>query len=667
MDLPFSTSKKDQPVKVREGDGMAGLEPLTIAQSFSNITKKYGDKPALHQKILKPGTSAADTPWTTWTWKEYKVNVNNFAKALISIGFEKFDTINIIGFNAPEWHFANFGCISAGGIAAGMYTTNNPEACKYIAEHSEAKVIVVEGLKQLQKFYTISKSLNNLKALVMYGSDEVPADVQSMTSTPVYTFEEFVKLGASVSDSDLKAREESQKPNEVTTLIYTSGTTGPPKAAMITHDNITWTARAQLSTLARALDNDDHMISYLPLSHIAAQQLDMHCPLQTGCQIWFAQPDALRGSLGVTLKDVRPTVFFGVPRVWEKMYDKMQDVAKSVTGIKKKLSTWAKGQAASYWKSQQLADGVDVSYVCLGSGHMLYPVAKVLLGKVRKALGFDRCFACYVSAAPIEVKILEYFASVDIPILELFGQSECTGPHATNSPAAWKIGTVGRPLPGTTTKLDPDNGELIYTGRHIFAGYLKMEDKTKEAIDPDGFLHSGDVVSIDDCLQDGQPNTGFISITGRIKELIITAGGENVPPVLIEDQMKHAMPALSNCMVIGDKRKFLSILLCLQVEIGDDAVPTNKLTGVALETSKKIGSSATTTTEAKTCEKWKKYFDEGVAVANSNSTSRAQNVGKWALLDTDFSEPGGELTPTLKLKRNVAADKYSTIIEAMYK
>ena len=254
----------------------------------------------------------------------------------------------------------------------------------------------------------------------MYGPDEVPEDIQSKTSMPVYRFDEFVKLGASMCDLDLEACEESQKPNEITTLIYTSGMTGPPKAAMITHDNITWTAKAQLSTLVRPLDNDDHIISYLPLFHIAAQQLDKHCPLQTGCQIWFALPDALRWSLGVTLKDVRPTVFFGVPRVCEKMYDKMQDVAEYVTGIKKKLSTWAKGQSASYWKSQKITDGVDVTYACLGSGHMFYPVAKVLPGKVRKALGFDRCFVCFVSAAPIEVKILEYFFSVDIPILELF-------------------------------------------------------------------------------------------------------------------------------------------------------------------------------------------------------------------------------------------------------
>ena len=194
-----------------------------------------------------------------------------------------------------------------------------------------------------------------------------------------------------------------------------------------------------------------------------------------------------------------------------------------------------------------------------------------------------------------------------------------------------------------------------------------MEDQTKEAVDSDGYLHSGDVVTIDDCLQDGKPNTGFVRITGRIKELIITAGGENIPPVFIEENMKEAMPALSNCMTIGDKRKFLTILFCLQVDVDvDTGIASNKLIGHALDTSKEIGSDATTTDEAKECAKWKKYFDDGMAAANGKSTSRAQNVGKWALLTTDFTEPGGELTPTLKLKRSVAGIKYSAEIEALY-
>lgn len=252
--------------------------------------------------------------------------------------------------------------------------------------------------------------------------------------------------------------------------------------------------------------------------------------------------------------------------------------------------------------------------------------------------------------------------------MELFGQSECTGPHTVNKLAAFKVGTVGRPLPGTETKRDPETGELCYRGRHIFAGYMKEPEKSSGTIDDEGWLRSGDVVTIDN---DDDPNipkpSGFVSITGRIKELIITAGGENVPPVLIEEHFKLAMPGLSNCMAIGDKRKFLSILLCLQVEVDEDGVPSNKLTAHALETSQEIGSDATTTEEAMKCPKWKEYLDKGMATANEKATSRAQKVAKWTLLSTDFSEKGGELTPTLKLKRPVAAEKYKDVIDAMYK
>ena len=220
---------------------------------------------------------------------------------------------------------------------------------------------------------------------------------------------------------------------------------------------------------------------------------------------------------------------------------------------------------------------------------------------------------------------------------------------------------------GTETKMEEGTGELCYRGRHIFAGYLGMPDKTAETIDADGWLHSGDVVKIDD---DDDENvvkpSGFISITGRIKELIITAGGENIAPVLIEEELKDAMPALANAMVIGDKRKFLTVLLCLQVEQDANGNPTDKLAGGALETSKTIGSEATTTGQVTNDPKWKEYFDKGVETANGKVVSRASRVGKWTLLPTDFSEPGGELTPTMKLKRNVTADKYAKEIEAMY-
>mmetsp|Transcript_26973 Transcript_26973/g.41814 ORF Transcript_26973/g.41814 Transcript_26973/m.41814 type:complete len:665 (+) Transcript_26973:133-2127(+) len=663
--MVLSTSDPKECVEIRLGNsGIAADEPKTVMSVFQANCKKFADAPALHQKVMhlsdKP---AAETPWTTWTFKQYEEQVFSFAKSLISLGFEKHDCINIIGFNSPEWFFANFGTIAAGGIAAGIYTTNLPEACHYVSDHSKAKVVVVEGVKQLEKYTEISARLPNLKAVVVYGEKTKPMESVGNGAVPVYLFDEFLQLGkdaADVSDATVQAAIDVQRPGETCTLIYTSGTTGNPKAVMITHDNLTWTSKNMLvNTLPRALTNDDNIISYLPLSHIAAQMLDMHCPIQCGCQVWFAQADALRGSLGTTLKEVRPTIFFGVPRVWEKMYEAMQKVAKSTTGVKKMISTWAKGKASAKNYAAQYGES--------GSAPWGYGIASKILSKVHVALGLERCLCAFTGAAPIEVKILNYFASIDLPIYELFGQSECTGPHTVNFPGAWKVGTCGRPLPGTESRMEPGTGELSYTGRHIFAGYMYMDDKTVETIDSGGWLHSGDVVSFDDCSTPGiEGPSGFMSITGRIKELIITAGGENVAPVLIEAEFKLAMPALSNCMVIGDKRKFLSILLCLLVEVDEEGVASDKLTGEALDTSKKIGSSAITTAEVMTCSKWKDYFDKGMAVANDKTISRAQRVAKWAVVPTDFTEKGGELTPTLKLKRSVAEAKYSEIVEGIY-
>jgi len=328
--------------------------------------------------------------------------------------------------------------------------------------------------------------------------------------------------------------------------------------------------------------------------------------------------------------------------------------------VKKKLSTWAKKKALAHWESREFDSKTR-------SPALGYCLAKILLKKVHVALGFDRCYGFYVAAAPIELKILKYFASLDIPIFEIYGMSECTGPHTMNSIRAFKFGSVGRPLLGTETKIDERTGEIMYRGRHVFAGYMGMPDKTKETVDEEGWLHTGDIAEIDDNHDPRIPKpSGFFSITGRIKELIITAGGENVPPVLIEDHVKDVMPCVANAMVIGDKRKFLSVLLCLQVEIDDAGVPTTKLAGHALEIAKDIGSSATTTLEAQKDPKWQAYFDEGIKKANEMVTSRAQRIGKWSLLDTDFSESGGELTPTLKLKRNVASEKYHDVIEKMY-
>ena len=321
-------------------------------------------------------------------------------------------------------------------------------------------------------------------------------------------------------------------------------------------------------------------------------------------------------------------------------------------GLKKKIGAWAKGKGTAYCEELQFGNsGAQPS--CFGCANA------VVLGKVRAALGLQECRTCFTGAAPISEVILRYFASLYIPIYELFGQSECTGPATVNKPGMWKIGSCGPTFEGEEMQIQPGDGEIIYRGRHIFMGYMKNAAATAKTIDPEGWLHSGDVGKIDD--------DGFLSITGRIKELIITAGGENIPPVLIEEQLKRAMNGVANAMVVGDRRKYLITLLTLKVEVDvQTGIPSTKLGRDALAAAKEIGSAATTVQEAASCPKFAAYFDAGLVTANKHATSRAQTIKKWALVEMDFSEPGGELTPTLKLKRPVVHKKYADVIEALY-
>ena len=258
---------------------------------------------------------------------------------------------------------------------------------------------------------------------------------------------------------------------------------------------------------------------------------------------------------------------------------------------------------------------------------------------------------------------LQYFASLDIPIYEVFGQSECTGPHTVNAPGQWKIGTCGRPLYGTQSKLDPASGELCYRGRHIMMGYMYMPKETAETIDSEGYLHSGDVAEFDEDDSNYSPSpSGFMKITGRIKDLIIGAGGENIPPIQIEDAMKTEMVAISNCMVVGDQRKYLAMLISLKTESPE----SDKLAQDALFVGNEIGSSAKTVKEASKDPKWDKYFTEGMKKANAKAHSNAQKVQKYKLLEKYFSEAEGDLTPTMKLKRSVVTKKYTDLIESIY-
>eukprot|EP00904_Undaria_pinnatifida_P003114 jgi/Undpi1/12803/HiC_scaffold_7.g02470.m1 len=608
-------------------EGPSARPPRTVFKVFQRAVENHGERPALYFKDLYQGETADNDSWMVLNWAQYYTESLRFGKSLMSLGFSPHSCANIIGFNSAEWFIAYMGAIAAGGIMAGIYTSNLPEACQYITNHSEAEVVVVENKTQLAKYLQIAHALKSVKAIVMYRGD-VPEGTDCGIS--VYTWDHFMELGDDIPDADIEERIGAQRPGHACSLIYTSGTTGPPKAVMISHDNITWTAETICEPFK--WDHRERFVSYLPLSHIAGQLLDLHAPMLLGCAGWFAQPDALKGSLIKTLREVRPTIFVGVPRVWEKMKENMDEVGRSIKGVKKHLSTWAKGKGMANARMQEYGGGGG------------------------KPWGFS-----------IADAVLEHFASLNIHVLEVFGQSECTGPQTVNTKEAWKMGTCGRPMPGTECKILPDTGELCYRGRHIFMGYLHDPEKTAMTIDEDCWMHSGDIAVFD---EDEDPRvpapSGFMRITGRIKELIITAGGENVPPVLIEKALKAELPCIANCMVVGDKRKYLTVLIALKSEDDPDGFSRGTLVKDSLMACQKIGSNATTIEQAKEDPKWKDFIDAGVKACNSRTTSNAQRVAKWVLLPHGFSVEGGELTQTLKLKRAEVSKKYSSIIEGLY-
>ncbi|MBC2715441.1 MAG: AMP-binding protein [Desulfobacteraceae bacterium] len=587
----------------------------TIMEVMKSTVDKFGNKVALKTKI--------NGEWKEMTWGEYYNQVRITARAFIALGLEKGKAVSILGNNCPQWFISDLAGIFAGAVPGGIYTTNSPEQCKYIAEHSEANIAVVENAEQLAKFKQIRDQLPDLKAIVlMNGSD--PDD-------NVYSWEDLSKLAEKVSEGELEERIKAQKPDDTCTLIYTSGTTGNPKGVMISHDNLTWVVR-QLLDLLDATD-EEQIISYLPLSHIAEQAVSLHGPYTLGCTVWFAESI---DQLGENLTEARPTVFVGVPRVWEKIQAKMMTAGAQNPPLKKKIAAWARKKGLEGGYAHQKGQPMP----------FLYGLAnKLVFSKVREKLGLDRCRFFVSTAAPISLDTLEFFVSLGFPMTEVYGMSECTGPGTASIPEPFKYetGWAGPAVPGTEMKIAED-GEVLMRGRHVFKGYFKNEEATKESIDEEGWLHSGDVGIID--------NRGFLKITDRKKELIITAGGENIPPQVLEGKLK-AIPVLSQVVVIGDKRKYMTALFTLDPE---------KVAQVAAD---EAGSPAKDSASAAKCEKFNAYIQGKVDEINK-TLARVQTIKKFVILPQELSIEGEELTPTMKLKRRIVNEKYAKDIESMY-
>jgi long-chain acyl-CoA synthetase len=567
----------------------------------------------LRQALDHPSSIAycakVDGRWLPTTWRTYAQQIRTAARALIAMGLPEGGKVAILGFNRPEWTILDHAAMMAGGVPAGIYTTCSADEVQYIVHHSEASVMLVENADQLAKVKAKRAELPLLKWIVMMRG-------ASATGGDVLTWDEMMAKADVIGDATLDARIDSIEQADLATLIYTSGTTGPPKGVMLSHQNLSWTA--DLLWDAGGRSKGDVSLSYLPLSHIAEQMSTIHIPATAGSTVYFAESI---DKVPENLKDVRPTAFFGVPRIWEKFHAGLSGRLSQATGVKKRLAGWARGVCAKVNAHRDRGEPIPA---VLNAQYRL--ATKLVISKVKAALGFDRAVRLYSGAAPIAPDVLEFMASLDMPIMEIYGQSEDTGPTSCNMPGQTKIGSVGPAFPGMEVVI-ADDGEILVKGPNVFMGYYKEPEATAESL-VEGWLHTGDLGAFD--------KEGYLSITGRKKEIIITAGGKNIAPKNIEAMIKTS-PLVGEAVVIGDRRKYLTALVTL-----DDAA---------------VGEAAAADVRA--------AIQKTIDIANE-SLARVEQVKKFTILAKPFGIDSGELTPTLKIKRKVVAQKFAQEIDQMY-
>ncbi|XP_030377133.1 long-chain-fatty-acid--CoA ligase heimdall [Scaptodrosophila lebanonensis] len=667
----YTSNSLHDAVKLRIGDeGIAAIAPQTLPEFFGAVCSKYAKSPAL----------VFETPdgWTTLSYEEYERKVRQSALMLLHVGLEPRTSIGILAFNCPEWFYAELGAIHAGGILAGIYPSNSAEAVHHVLETSEATVCVVDDDKQMAKLRAIKERLPRLKSVIQLHG---PYDSFVGNEPGYYRWSDLEQLQLEASyGSELDARVRSVHANECAMLIFTSGTVGMPKAVMLSHDAVIFDAKTIAQSFENVEEGHESLVTYLPLNHIAAQVFDIFLAMAYGGCVYFADRNALKGTLTRTFAKARPTRMFGVPRIFEKFQEQLLAAEANSKPYARLLLGKARATVRQYHLSRIAGNQISLY------GELKYWLASRITRSIKQALGLAYCKTFIIGGAPVTDELKHYFLSLDIPLCDVYGMSE-TGGGITLHTQIKNLSSSGRPVEGFEVKINaPDSngqGELCVRGRSNFMGYLNEPLKTSETIKEDGWLHSGDLGYLDPL--------GNVIISGRLKELIITAGGENIPPVHIEELIKRELPCVSNALLVGDHRKYLTVLLTLKTDTdAHTGLPLDDLRPDAVEwlqslnlhytrLSELLGLAAplklpssdddikATSLQINPNPKLMQAIEEGIKSANRHAISNAQKVQKFALLPHDFSIPTGELGPTLKVRRNIVLAKYAEVIERLYK
>jgi len=601
------------------------LEGDTITAMFWNAVAKRGDQIWLREKDLGI--------WRSWSWTQVGEAVREIAGGLMSLGFAAGDTSSILSNTVLDWVLCDLAVLSCGGVANGIYPTDAASQVHYLCEDSRTRVLFAQDDEQLDKALEVRGQLPLLAKIVVFDME----GLRDLDDPQVISLDALRALGRAFNAAHpdaVQQRAAACKPEDLAILVYTSGTTGKPKGAMHTHGGLVYAAHGFNALLAR--NDTDEAMAFLPLCHIAERMGGEYMALYTGTRLNFVEnPDTVPENV----REIAPTVFTAVPRVWEKFYSGVTIALKESTRLQQAVYAWAIGVG------RQIADRVLAGQPVPASLKARFALARWLaLDNVRKMIGIHRARYLVTGAAPISPELIRWYLALGVPMLEVWGMTETCGASTGMRPGRIKPGSIGPAADLNQVRLDPATGEIQVKGRNVFAGYLNQPERTAESFTPDGWLRTGDVGTVD--------AEGFYRITDRMKDIIITAGGKNITPSELENELKFS-PYVTDAVVIGDARPFLTVIIMIDQEnvekyAQDHDVPFSNY------------ASLTRAPEVQA-------LIQGVIDEVNKKFARVEQIKKFFLLDTQLTAEDEELTPTMKLKRKLVQTKYAPQIEAMYR
>lgn len=597
--------------------------PGTTPELFSTTAARHGDRTALRYKALGV--------WHDISWKEYYKKACAIALSLMDLGLQKGDRVAIIGDNCPQWVLADMGIQCAGGIAVGIYATNAWQQVHYVIDHCQAKFFFVENEEQLDKWLHFRENVNSLRKVIVWDTEGLRAFEDPL----VMRFDDLLAAGQPLVEAradDLHRRTQTITAEDPVVLIYTSGTTGPPKGAMLTHANVTWMASAVAQ--ANPVYATDEVLSFLPLCHIFERLFSVFIHIAQAYTVNFTERS---DTVTENMTEVSPTLGYAVPRIWEKYYSSVMIRMSDATWFKRRMFRFA--LAAGQRRALKLMAFQPLAW----RERLMFRLAHVIvLRKLKKRLGFERVRVAYSGAAPISPEVLIFFQAIGINLIEGYGQTEGTGVTTLSPIGKAKFGYVGLPLKGTEIRIAPD-GEILMRSPGVFRGYYNNPESTAETLTADGWLFTGDVGELD--------ADGYLKITDRKKDIIVTAGGKNITPQYIENKLKASI-YINDAVVIGDRRKFLSALIMIDE---DNVIKFAQDHKVPFATYKDLTQSPAV----------RELIQTEIDKVNAG-LSRVENLRKFTIIPKKLYEEDGEVTPTMKVKRKYINETFRELIAQMY-